>query len=62
MSLKVEVLSRVNNYPKKLCTRYLAVLERTQKKTFVKVFIVKRLADFQEGKNGTKILLKLVNN
>ena len=46
------------NYPKKLCARCFAVLKRTQEKAFVEVFIVKRLTNFQEGKNRTKILFE----
>ena len=53
---KIEV-SRAEIYPKKLCARCFAVLKRTQEKAFVEVFIVKRLANFQEGKNRTKILV-----
>ena len=55
---EVEVLSRAENYSKKLCARCLAGLKRTQEKAFVEVFIVKRLTNFQECKNGTKILFE----
>ena len=54
----IEGLSSTENYPKELCARHFTVLKRTQEKPFVEVFIVKRLTNFQEGENGTKILFQ----